>query len=84
MRQYLFKVNEAIAILYARHVLATLLANWPSDTPISEEDLELSGASHMAYILDMLMQLEERPMWEKVRRRSVWICRQDLKCQSCE
>ncbi|KAL0193395.1 hypothetical protein M9458_011691, partial [Cirrhinus mrigala] len=65
VRQYLFKVNEAIAILYARHVLATLLADWPSDTPIREEDLELSGASHMAYILDMLMQLEERPMWEK-------------------
>lgn len=84
MRQYLFKVNEAIAILYARHVLATLLAKWPSDTPIREEDLELSGASHMAYILDMLMQLEERLMWEKVRRRSVWICSQDLKCQSCE
>lgn len=41
----------------------------------------------MAYILDMLMQLEERPMWEKVRRwRSVGIvvncC--NLKCQSCE
>lgn len=80
VRQYLFKVNEAIAILYARHVLATLLADWPSDTPIREEDLELSGASHMAYILDMLMQLEERPMWEKVRRgRSVWIYSQDLK-----
>lgn len=67
VRQYLFKVNEAIAILYARHVLATLLADWPADTSIKEEDLELSGASHMAYILDMLMQLEERSMWEKVR-----------------
>ncbi|KAG9341464.1 hypothetical protein JZ751_019274 [Albula glossodonta] len=31
VRQYLFKVNEAIAILYARHVLASLLAEWPQD-----------------------------------------------------
>ncbi|XDV20765.1 hypothetical protein PO909_026027 [Leuciscus waleckii] len=78
VRQYLFKVNEAIAILYARHVLATLLSNWPSDTPIREEDLELSGASHMAYILDMLMQLEERPMWEKILQKVLRGCSQSM------
>uniref|UniRef100_A0A8C1N781 Zinc finger, ZZ-type with EF hand domain 1 n=1 Tax=Cyprinus carpio TaxID=7962 RepID=A0A8C1N781_CYPCA len=78
VRQYLFKVNEAIAILYARHVLATLLADWPSDTPIREEDLELSGASHMAYILDMLMQLEERPMWEKILQKVLRGCSQSM------
>lgn len=71
VRQYLFKVNEAIAILYARHVLASLLADWPSGVPIREEDLELSGASHMAYILDMLMQLEEKALWERVSEGSV-------------
>lgn len=66
VRQYLVKVNEAIATLYARHVLALLLADWPEEMPLSEEALELSGASHMAYILDMLMQLEEKQLWEKV------------------
>lgn len=66
VRQYLVKVNQAIATLYARHVLASLLADWPKDTPLSEEALELNGASHMAYILDMLMQLEEKPLHEKV------------------
>lgn len=68
VRQYLVKVNQAIATLYARHVLASLLADWPAEALLSEEALELNGASHMAYILDMLMQLEERPLWEKVRR----------------
>lgn len=66
VRQYLVKVNEAIATLYARHVLALLLADWPAEMPMSDEALELSGASHMAYILDMLMQLEEKQHWEKV------------------
>lgn len=66
VRQYLVKVNEAIATLYARHVLALLLADWPAEMPLSEEALELSGASHMTYILDMLMQLEEKQLWEKV------------------
>lgn len=79
VRQYLVKVNEAIATLYARHVLALLLADWPAEMPMSDEALELSGASHMAYILDMLMQLEEKQHWEKVdslfvhRKRSTGI-----------
>ncbi|XP_066513503.1 zinc finger ZZ-type and EF-hand domain-containing protein 1 [Hoplias malabaricus] len=76
VRQYLFKVNEAIAILYARHVLASLLADWPSDAPIREEDLELSGASHMAYILDMLMQLEEKALWERILQKVLKGCSQ--------
>lgn len=69
VRQYLVKVNQAIATLYARHVLASLLADWPAEAALSEEALALNGASHMAYILDMLMQLEERPLWEKVWKR---------------
>lgn len=76
VRQYLVKVNQAIATLYARHVLASLLADWPKETPLSEEALELNGASHMAYILDMLMQLEEKPLHEKVGggRRAPRVC----------
>lgn len=67
VRDYLYRVNEATAVLYARHVLALLLAEWPDDVPISEDMLELSGPAHMTYILDMLMQLEEKPLWEKVK-----------------
>lgn len=66
VRGYLHRVNEATAVLYARHVLALLLAKWPDDVAISEEMLELSGPAHMTYILDMLMQLEEKQLWEKV------------------
>nr|XP_019941221.1 PREDICTED: zinc finger ZZ-type and EF-hand domain-containing protein 1 isoform X3 [Paralichthys olivaceus] len=80
VRQYLVKVNQAIATLYARHVLASLLADWPAETALSEEALELSGASHMAYILDMLMQLEERPLWEKILQRVLKGCSQSMLC----
>ncbi|XP_047665094.1 zinc finger ZZ-type and EF-hand domain-containing protein 1 isoform X2 [Tachysurus fulvidraco] len=78
VRHYLFRVNEAISILYARHVLALLLAHWPDSDPISEEDLELSGASHMAHILDMLMQLEEKPLWEKILQKVIKGCSQSM------
>ncbi|XP_056298291.1 zinc finger ZZ-type and EF-hand domain-containing protein 1 isoform X2 [Pseudoliparis swirei] len=80
VRQYLVKVNQAIATLYARHVLASLLADWPAEAALSEEALELSGASHMAYILDMLMQLEERPLWEKILKRVLKGCSQSMLC----
>ncbi|XP_066551309.1 zinc finger ZZ-type and EF-hand domain-containing protein 1 isoform X2 [Amia ocellicauda] len=78
VRQYLFKVNEAISILYARHVLASLLAEWPSGAAMSEDVLDLSGASHMAYILDMLMQLEEKPMWEKILQKVLKGCSETM------
>ncbi|XP_026183286.1 zinc finger ZZ-type and EF-hand domain-containing protein 1 isoform X3 [Mastacembelus armatus] len=80
VRQYLVKVNQAIATLYARHVLASLLADWPEEAALSEEALELSGASHMAYILDMLMQLEERPLWEKILQRVLKGCSESMLC----
>lgn len=66
IRDYLFRVNEATSVLYARHVLASLLAEWPGHVPVSEDILELSGPAHMTYILDMFMQLEEKHQWEKV------------------
>uniref|UniRef100_A0A8C9TVL8 Zinc finger ZZ-type and EF-hand domain containing 1 n=1 Tax=Scleropages formosus TaxID=113540 RepID=A0A8C9TVL8_SCLFO len=78
VRQYLFKVNEAISVLYARHVLASLLADWPGDVPMNEDMLELSGASHMAYILDMLMQLEEKHMWEKILHNVLKGCSESM------
>lgn len=66
-RDYLFHVNEATAVVYARHVLASLLAEWPDGVPLKEDILELSGPAHITYILNMLMHLEEKQLWEKVR-----------------
>lgn len=66
-RDYLFQVNEATAVVYARHVLASLLAEWPDGVPLNEDILELSGPAHITYILNMLMHLEEKQLWEKVR-----------------
>uniref|UniRef100_UPI00398EF9C9 zinc finger ZZ-type and EF-hand domain-containing protein 1 isoform X2 n=1 Tax=Pristiophorus japonicus TaxID=55135 RepID=UPI00398EF9C9 len=78
VRDYLYKVNEAISILYARHVLASLLADWPSRVLITEEVLGLSCPSHMAYILDLLMQLEEKPLWEKILQQVLLGCSENM------
>ncbi|XP_075417283.1 zinc finger ZZ-type and EF-hand domain-containing protein 1 isoform X2 [Tenrec ecaudatus] len=77
-RDYLFRVNEATAVLYARHVLASLLAEWPGHVPVNEDVLELSGPAHMTYILDMFMQLEEKQQWEKILQKVLQGCREDM------
>lgn len=78
VREYLFRVNEATAVLYARHVLASLLAEWPGHVPVSEDILELSGPAHMTYILDMFMQLEDRHQWEKILQKVLQGCRESM------
>ncbi|XP_036197169.1 zinc finger ZZ-type and EF-hand domain-containing protein 1 isoform X1 [Myotis myotis] len=78
VRDYLFRVNEATAILYARHVLASLLAEWPGHVPVSEDILELSGPAHMTYIFDMFMQLEEKHRWEKILQKVLQGCRENM------
>uniref|UniRef100_A0A8C2QFK9 Zinc finger, ZZ-type with EF hand domain 1 n=1 Tax=Cricetulus griseus TaxID=10029 RepID=A0A8C2QFK9_CRIGR len=78
VRDFLFRVNEATAVLYARHVLASLLAEWPGHVPVSEDILELSGPAHMTYILDMFMQLEEKHQWEKILQKVLQGCREGM------
>ncbi|EMP41054.1 Zinc finger ZZ-type and EF-hand domain-containing protein 1 [Chelonia mydas] len=78
VRDYLYRVNEATAVLYARHVLASLLAEWPDDVAVNEEILELSGPAHMTYILDMLMQLEEKQRWEKILQKVLHGCSESM------
>ncbi|OWK15367.1 ZZEF1 [Cervus elaphus hippelaphus] len=78
VRDYLFRVNEATAVLYARHVLASLLAEWPGHVPVSEDILELSGPAHMTYILDMFMQLEDKHQWEKILQKVLQGCRESM------
>ncbi|XP_053310913.1 zinc finger ZZ-type and EF-hand domain-containing protein 1 isoform X2 [Spea bombifrons] len=74
VRDYLYHVNEATAVVYARHVLASLLAEWPDGVPLNEDILELSGAAHITYILNMLMHLEEKQLWEKILQKVLGGC----------
>ncbi|XP_061868119.1 zinc finger ZZ-type and EF-hand domain-containing protein 1 isoform X3 [Colius striatus] len=78
VRDYLYRVNEATAVLYARHVLASLLAEWPDNVAINEEILDLSGPAHMTYILDMLLQLEEKQLWEKILHKVLHGCSESM------
>ncbi|KAG8452015.1 hypothetical protein GDO86_003990 [Hymenochirus boettgeri] len=74
VRDYLFTVNEATTVIYARHVLASLLAEWPDGIPLNEDILELSGPAHITYILNMLMNLEEKQLWEKILQKVLGGC----------
>lgn len=78
VRDYLYQVNEATAVIYARHVLASLLAEWPDGVPLNEDILELSGPAHITYILNMLMHLEEKQLWEKILQKVLGGCSESM------
>ncbi|XP_063313499.1 zinc finger ZZ-type and EF-hand domain-containing protein 1 isoform X2 [Pelobates fuscus] len=78
VRDYLYNVNEATAVVYARHVLASLLAEWPDGFSLNEDILELSGPAHITYILNMLMHLEEKQLWEKILQKVISGCSESM------
>ena len=65
--EYLVKVNTALAVLYGRQMLLTLLGNWPSDGPrITTDLLGCSESVHLPFVLDLLNKSESRDVFQKV------------------
>ena len=66
-REYLTKVNLAMAVLYARHVLTGLLAQWPSDGPLINAALLGCKELHqIPCVLDLLFKADNRDCFKKV------------------
>ncbi|KAK7112606.1 zinc finger ZZ-type and EF-hand domain-containing protein 1-like isoform X2 [Littorina saxatilis] len=74
-REYLAKVNLAIAVLYTRHVLTGLLAHWPRDGPVI--NAALLGCKDMQQIpcvLDLLFKADSRDCFKKVVEKVIEHC----------
>lgn len=57
----------AIAVLYARQVLASVLADWPEQGhTISADLLGCKEISHVPFVLDLLNRVETKDMFQKV------------------
>ena len=66
-RQYLARVNRAVAILHARQLLSSLLADWPTSSHvISAKLLGCPGDAHVPFVLDMLNRDETRDTFKNV------------------
>ena len=65
------KVNKALCILYARHVLSRLLAEWPDDQELTSEVLDGGDEIQLIGILDLLQRIETKEAFEKVVTRVV-------------
>ena len=66
-REYLVKVNTALAVLYGRQMLLTLLGDWPSEGPrITTDLLGCSESVHLPFVLDLLNKNESRDVFQKV------------------
>ena len=63
-----FQVNMAMAVLYARHVLMSLLADWPADGQvITAQLIGCQDDSHVPFILDLLNRSDTQETFQKVR-----------------
>ncbi|XP_071963026.1 zinc finger ZZ-type and EF-hand domain-containing protein 1-like isoform X2 [Antedon mediterranea] len=77
-REFVHKVNQAVAILYARHVLAVMLADWPDGHPISLKLFGCTDHAHFVGVLDLLQRAEEKEMFAKSIRNIVEHCENEL------
>jgi hypothetical protein len=59
-------VNKALCILYARHVLSRLLAEWPDDRELTSEVLDSGDEVQLIGILDLLQRIETKEAFETV------------------
>ena len=66
-RDYLAKVNLAMAVLYARHVLTGLLAHWPTDGPLINAGLLGCKEKHqIPCVLDLLFKVDNKDFFKQV------------------
>lgn len=64
---YLMQVNRAMTILYARQVLASLLAEWPvGELTITGQLLGCEEDTHLPFVLDILNRVEIKDLFQKV------------------
>ncbi|XP_033118945.1 zinc finger ZZ-type and EF-hand domain-containing protein 1-like [Anneissia japonica] len=77
-RDFLQNVNQAISILYARHVLAVALVDWPVGHPISLSLFGCVDHAHFVGVLDLLQRAEEKELFAKAIRNIVEHCEDEL------
>jgi len=61
-----FQVNLALSIIYARHLLAALLSDWPEGQAINVELLDNCDEAQLIGLLDIIQRMEGKETFEKV------------------
>lgn len=66
-RDYLYKVNMAMSVLYARQLLTSLLAYWPdSGHVISDGLLGCQNIQQIPCVIDLLNKIDNKDDFQKV------------------
>lgn len=74
-RDYILKVNLAMSVLYARQLLASLLAQWPDQGPvITAELLGCKDPQQIPCVLDLLNKSECRSRFHSVSLTGILYC----------
>ena len=77
-RYQLLKINMAISVLYARKVLAALLAHWPfkhdKERAITAELLSCKDEQQIPCVLDLLQKSQPLESFRKVVKNVIQMC----------
>lgn len=61
------QVNLALSIIYARHLLAAILSDWPEEQVITSELLDKCDEIQLIGLLDIIQRMESKETFENVR-----------------
>ncbi len=68
-------MNHAVAVGYARHLVAWLFSLWPKDERISRNYLSNNDAAKVVGLLDLIQEAESKEQFEKVNPGQVLLFR---------
>ena len=64
-------MNLALSIIYARHLLAALLSEWPEDEVLNAELLDNCDEVQLIGLMDIVQRMEGKDTFEKVKALSL-------------
>ena len=67
------QVNLALSVIYSRHLLATVLANWSDGGMITSDLLDNSDEVQLIGLLDILQRMESKELFEKVSQHRMFL-----------
>ncbi|XP_065066167.1 zinc finger ZZ-type and EF-hand domain-containing protein 1-like isoform X1 [Rhopilema esculentum] len=75
---FIKKVNHAVSVGYARHLVAWLFSVWPANQRITKTYLNNIDASKVVGLLDLIQEAENKEHFEKVVFNFVQLCDKEL------
>ncbi|XP_071812907.1 zinc finger ZZ-type and EF-hand domain-containing protein 1-like isoform X3 [Apostichopus japonicus] len=84
-RDFLYKINHVLSIMYARNLLVSLLADWPEAGHMTiSKNLGCQETNQLMNVLDLLQRTADEDVYRKIIGVVVKHCSSDVLNQLCQ